>query len=91
MIVLGGHQERLPTGGGLKDRQETTIMQTIMSQAEISSLSTGALSALIRELEGEIARERSPNVRSRLETVLRAARAELARRQPRFTPRPPGF
>ena len=67
-------------------------MQTIMSQAEISGLSSGALQSLIRELESAIARERNPNARARLEGALRAARAESSRRQHRcFAPKPPGF
>lgn len=66
-------------------------MPTFISQAEISALSSGALQSLIRELESALARERNPAIRSRLEAALRAARSELARRQPRFAPRPPGF
>lgn len=66
-------------------------MQTFMSQAEISGLSTGALHALIRELENGIAFERNPETRARLQDALRTARAEIARRQPRFVPKPPGF
>ena len=66
-------------------------MQTFISQSEISALSSGALQSLIRELESAIARERNPNVRAHLEAALRAARAEIARRQPRFAPKPPGF
>lgn len=66
-------------------------MQTFISQAEISALSSGALQSLIRELESAIARERNPANKSRLEAALRAARAEIVRRQPRFAPRPPSF
>lgn len=66
-------------------------MQTFISQAEISSLSSGALQSLIRELENAIVRERNPAARARLEAALRAARAESSRRQPRFAPKPPGF
>lgn len=66
-------------------------MQTFISQAEISALSGGALQSLICELESAIARERNPANKSRLEAALRAARAEIARRQPRFAPRPPSF
>lgn len=66
-------------------------MQTFISQAEISALSSGSLQSFIRELESELARERNPATKARLEAALRAARAEIARRQPRFTPRPPSF
>ena len=66
-------------------------MQTFMSQAEISALSSGALQSLIRELESALRYERNPSARARLEAALRAARAEIARRQPRFAPKPPGF
>lgn len=66
-------------------------MQTFIPQAEISALSGGALQSLIRELENAIARERDPAIKSRLEAALRAARAEIARRQPRFAPKPPRF
>ena len=66
-------------------------MQTFMSQAEISALSSGALQSPIRELESALRYERNPSARARLEAALRAARAEIARRQPRFAPKPPGF
>lgn len=66
-------------------------MQTFISQAGISSLSTGALHALIREVETAIAFEQGPDARARLQDVLRTARAELARRQRQFAPKPPGF
>lgn len=66
-------------------------MQTYMSQTEISRLSTSALHTLIRDLENEIACERSPSLRARLEEAKRFARTELARRQMQFAPKPPGF
>ena len=66
-------------------------MQTFISQAEISALSSGALQSLIRELESAIARERNAANMPRLQAGLRAARAELARRHSRFAPRPPRF
>jgi len=66
-------------------------MQTYMSQAEISRLSTGALHALIRDLENQIACERNPSHRARLEETKRFARTELSRRSMQFAPKPPGF
>lgn len=66
-------------------------MQTFMSQVQIISLSTGAILALIREVETAIAFERNPGARARLQDVLRTARTELARRQRQFAPKPPGF
>ena len=67
-------------------------MQSIISQAEIIGLSTGALRTLIHELEGELARRGySPEVHRLLQTALRAARAELGQRQANFAPKPPGF
>ena len=66
-------------------------MQTSISQAEISSLSTGALHALIRDLENGIAFEQNPALRARGQDALRLVRAEIARRQHCFAPKPPGF
>ena len=66
-------------------------MQTFMSQAQIIGLSTGAIFALIRNVETAIAVERNPEARARLQDVLRTARTELARRQRQFAPKPLGF
>jgi hypothetical protein len=46
-------------------------------QVGISSLSTGALQALIREVETAIAFRQNPGARSRLQDVLRAARSAI--------------
>lgn len=67
-------------------------MQSIETQSDIATLSTGALEALIRECEAELCRyDSAPARRQNFAKILQLAKAELSRRRMRCAPKPPGF
>ena len=67
-------------------------MQSIETQSDIATLSTGALEALIRECEAELCRyDIAPERRQKRAKILQLAKAELSRRKMRYALRPLGF